>query len=484
MTKSTFSKFFTLTVMLAAFACAPKLAFAQRGGGGHAGGGGFHAGGGGFHGGGGGLRGGGGMRGGFSGGGHSRGMAGGMRGGGAPPAGVGGSMRGGVPSLPQGGMGSNARSGGFVSTPFGGHPAESVHGPGPAGVISGRPGTSFAGERSAGAMPGGWNAVENSGNQSAATAARAFAASRGAVAGSAVPGRWTGQGNQIFWETTPRAATSVVSHSRVLANLTGSRIGSRAFVSSSVVNSPFVNSSVAGSRLGSNTFASSRINIADSFRSNTMLAGRTFRFNPPLIVNFFPNRFGFLGFNQFGFNGFNRFRFRPRPIGFGCFGCGFGFGFGRDWSPWWWGPSCGWWNPFWFNSWCAPAWGWGPAAYYSPSLTYDNTAPYIDDSSSPSYSTPGTNVTVDVSGSATLRLYLKNGATFDVTAYWLAENKLHYISTDGSEIIIRMEQLDLQRTVDENAKRGIKFTLQPDRNGSTAAPDVQPHGQSEAQSQD
>jgi hypothetical protein len=93
-------------------------------------------------------------------------------------------------------------------------------------------------------------------------------------------------------------------------------------------------------------------------------------------------------------------------------------------------------------------------------------------------------VTVDAAGSATLRLYLKNGATFDVATYWLAENKLHYISTDGSELIIQMDQLDLQRTVDENAKRGIKFTLQPGRNGSTAAPDVQPYGQPEAQSQD
>jgi hypothetical protein len=70
-----------------------------------------------------------------------------------------------------------------------------------------------------------------------------------------------------------------------------------------------------------------------------------------------------------------------------------------------------------------------------------------------------------------------------VTAYWLQENKLRYISTDGSEFIIQMEQLDLRRSMDENAKRGIKFTLQPYRNGSIAAPDVQPHGQSEAQSQ-
>jgi hypothetical protein len=470
MTKPTFSKCFILTIMLAAFACAPKFAFAQRGGGGHGGSGGFHGGGGGFHGGGGGFRGGGGS--GFHGGGGGR------------FAGVDGGMRGGVASRPQGGMRSNARSGGFASAPFNGHPAESAHGPGTTGVTSGRPGTSFAGERSAGAMPGGWHSFGNSGNQSAAAAARAFAASRGAVAGSAAIRTWTGQGNQIFRESTPRAGPSIVSHSRVLSNLTGSRIGSRAPLSSSVVNSSFANSSIASRRLGSNTFTSSRINIGSSFRSNTIFAGRRFGFNSPLSSNFFPNRFGSFGFNRFGFGGFDRFRFRQRPFGFDCFGCGFGFGFGWGWNPWWWGPSFGWWNPFWFDPWYAPAWGWGPAAYYSPSLTDDNRTPYIDDSSSQSYSTPATNVTVDVPWSANLRLYLKNGATFEVTAYWLAENKLHYISTDGSESVIQMDQMDLQRTVDENAKRGIKFTLQPDRNGSNAAPDVQPYAQPELESHD
>ncbi len=79
-----------------------------------------------------------------------------------------------------------------------------------------------------------------------------------------------------------------------------------------------------------------------------------------------------------------------------------------------------------------------------------------------------------VSTVAALRLYLKNGAAFDVTDYWFADNKLHYVVTDGSEIAIDMDQLDLQRTVDENAKHGVQFTLKSGPDGSTAAPATRP----------
>lgn len=45
--------------------------------------------------------------------------------------------------------------------------------------------------------------------------------------------------------------------------------------------------------------------------------------------------------------------------------------------------------------------------------------------------------------------------------YWVADGELHYRVSDGSEGALDINDLDLQRTVDENAKRGVPFTLKP-----------------------
>lgn len=58
-------------------------------------------------------------------------------------------------------------------------------------------------------------------------------------------------------------------------------------------------------------------------------------------------------------------------------------------------------------------------------------------------------------------LYLTDGTVYAVTDYWLADGKLHYSTTYGDENSIDLNQLDLQRTVDVNASRGVSFTLRP-----------------------
>lgn len=58
-------------------------------------------------------------------------------------------------------------------------------------------------------------------------------------------------------------------------------------------------------------------------------------------------------------------------------------------------------------------------------------------------------------------LYMKDGALYAVTNYWIADNKLHYLTSYGGENTIDMSDLDLQKTVDVNAKRGLDFTLKP-----------------------
>ncbi len=56
-------------------------------------------------------------------------------------------------------------------------------------------------------------------------------------------------------------------------------------------------------------------------------------------------------------------------------------------------------------------------------------------------------------------LYLKDGSSFAVTDYWLAQGKLHYVTSYGGENSMDLGKLDLQKTVDENAKQGTAFSL-------------------------
>lgn len=53
--------------------------------------------------------------------------------------------------------------------------------------------------------------------------------------------------------------------------------------------------------------------------------------------------------------------------------------------------------------------------------------------------------------------------------YWLADGKFHYRVNYAGDNVVELNQVDLQRTVDENAKRGVRFSLK-------AAPDAAPAG--------
>jgi hypothetical protein len=58
-------------------------------------------------------------------------------------------------------------------------------------------------------------------------------------------------------------------------------------------------------------------------------------------------------------------------------------------------------------------------------------------------------------------LVLRDGSMYAVNDFWFEGGKLHYVTTYGGENSFDPSQLDMQRTVDENAKRGITFTLYP-----------------------
>jgi hypothetical protein len=58
-------------------------------------------------------------------------------------------------------------------------------------------------------------------------------------------------------------------------------------------------------------------------------------------------------------------------------------------------------------------------------------------------------------------LYLKNGYSVGVTDYWLENGELHYFTTYGGENAVPIAEIDLQRTVDENASNDVPFVLRP-----------------------
>jgi hypothetical protein len=68
-------------------------------------------------------------------------------------------------------------------------------------------------------------------------------------------------------------------------------------------------------------------------------------------------------------------------------------------------------------------------------------------------------------GPATI-LYFKDGSSYGISDYWLEDGRLHYVTTYGGANGTDLDRVDLQRTVDENAKAGVTFTLRP----GTASP--------------
>jgi hypothetical protein len=213
----------------------------------------------------------------------------------------------------------------------------------------------------------------------------------------------------------------------------------------------------------------------------------------------FGHPFGGRGFGH----GFHHRDFDDFGFGFGCFGCGFGFGFGPGfgfglgwgwgWGGWW---SPWWWDPFWWGPPVSyyPWWGWPASApvtvpgdyslYYGDSnstynVPYDHPATRYDgpDSSSGSLNSgpvgsANTNpVTGNVADSTpTVLLYLKDGTMLAASDYWIQDNKLHYLVNYGGENTVETDRVDLQRTVDENEKRGVKFWLKPNPNHTTGSP--------------
>jgi hypothetical protein len=158
----------------------------------------------------------------------------------------------------------------------------------------------------------------------------------------------------------------------------------------------------------------------------------------------------------------------------GCYGYGFGYGFGG--------------GPGYFGgvgSFGGASGGYGSGWTDASSEAAANvTSP--DNVDSYLYAAPGTGGAQAADSSETAQvapadsalqqtyvlLYLKDGSSFAVTDYWLTDGKLHYVTSYGGENAVDESQIDLQRTVNENAARGVDFSLraQPVAPRDAAAP--------------
>jgi hypothetical protein len=163
-----------------------------------------------------------------------------------------------------------------------------------------------------------------------------------------------------------------------------------------------------------------------------------------------------------------RRRYPPIFGGFGFFGPGFGFpflglGFASECNPFWvwpWALGCetyGYWNGYGagFDVGYDQAWSEQEEQQEMEQPPQEpETFTYIPP---PEESSPE-----EIQAEKILVvLYMKSGAVYAITNYWVADGKLHYLTSYGGENSIDLNDLDLQKTVDVNAKRGVEFTLKP-----------------------
>jgi hypothetical protein len=108
---------------------------------------------------------------------------------------------------------------------------------------------------------------------------------------------------------------------------------------------------------------------------------------------------------------------------------------------------------------CGPIWGWNSGCgdlslspittehYLAPPLTY-NTTFYV-------YSQVGQPL---------VQLYLTDGTVYSVNDYWFVNDQIHFTILDESgtksvEQMIAFDNLDAQRTIDVNTRRGFRVVM-------------------------
>ena len=64
-------------------------------------------------------------------------------------------------------------------------------------------------------------------------------------------------------------------------------------------------------------------------------------------------------------------------------------------------------------------------------------------------------------------LYLKDGTVFAVASYTVSDGQLHYATAYGEKNDVLVDLIDLHKTIEANAERGVAFTLTPSATPAT-----------------
>jgi hypothetical protein len=223
--------------------------------------------------------------------------------------------------------------------------------------------------------------------------------------------------------------------------------------------------------VGSNHFVvasrdtATRTNVPRNFSPNRIPIGTRPNPLPPHIGKFPPGR-------------------PVHPIfGGGCFGgffpgsCGGGLWWGGGW--WGFGGDIGW--GYGYN--CDPVFGCGYGDYtggYSMGGSYGIEAQGEGmESQEPNPSIyeperPSAGAEAPAAPEPEVALFLKDGSVYAISDYWLAGGQLHYVTNYGGENALDVSQIDLQRTVDANARRGVPFILRPAPESPENSPEPEP----------
>jgi hypothetical protein len=116
-----------------------------------------------------------------------------------------------------------------------------------------------------------------------------------------------------------------------------------------------------------------------------------------------------------------------------------------------------------FNSswwlYCGPVWGWESGCdneFFSDHATEHYLAPPL------TYVSPVYVYSLD--GHPLAQLFLKDGSVYSVNDYWFVGGQIHFTMLDPSgtkslEQVIGFDELDIQRTIDTNSRRGFRVVM-------------------------
>lgn len=105
-----------------------------------------------------------------------------------------------------------------------------------------------------------------------------------------------------------------------------------------------------------------------------------------------------------------------------------------------------------------PLYGWAPS-WESGCISDSGGDCYVAEYDDSEAENPVFPTRAEISLNSILVIYLRDGSGYGATDYWITDGMLHFVTTYDVEKSFVFEEIDWQRTVDDNAARGVYFKL-------------------------